>query len=105
MTRMRDDEAMARTAKEETVLFLFRGLSQHQQREVIMKLRALIDANIITQSLIGKRRLDPTSNEVVRAAFKDIPPPAGRTAVKKRAKKPGRPPGAPLDDYPEPEKS
>lgn len=95
-----DSDITAMNGREEMILFLFRDLSAHQQRELISEMRALCDANRITRDKMHVRQFHPTSNEAVKAAFKDVPPPATARRIRKRPKKPpGRPPGAPLDDF------
>lgn len=87
----------ALSAREETMLFLFRQLSLHQQREKILSLQALVDANrIVGKSVKGP--LKPASNEDVRAAFKDVPD-EPRLVRKKRKKKPDRDLGDAMGDY------
>lgn len=80
------------------LLLLFRDLTRHQRRECVVELQALIEANRVARGQMKKGKLEATSNERVRAVFKDVPPPH------KRAKRPprARPPDAPMDDYPDP---
>lgn len=86
-------EITAMTAREEMVLLLFRRLSYHQQRESVLEMHALAEANRISESYMKSAELRPISNEDVRAVFKDIPPP------RRASRKDGRPPDAPWDDY------
>lgn len=96
-----DFDARAVTPREELVLHMFRQLSAYQQREWLDELTALIEANAIsTKKLLRGKNLRPTSNETVRAAYKDVPPHIVKRNGKK--KRPGRPDDAPMDDYPEP---
>lgn len=91
-------DATAQTAREEMALILMRELSMHQQREVIQKIRALVDANRVIRTQL-KSPLSATSNETVRAAFKDIPVPQQKKNARAPKKAQGRPPGTELDDY------
>ena len=94
------DEVCASTAREEIMLLLFRELSAHQQREQITYLRALFDANRISLSHLMGGLLKTVSNEDVRAAFKDVPAPGQKSAVKRKPpKKPGRDLGDAMGDY------
>lgn len=72
---MSKGNAQPLTAKEETLLLAFRVLSQHQQHEIIEEMQALVDANNVSREKLKTKKLRPASNEVVRAAFKDTPPP------------------------------
>lgn len=67
-------DAKTLTAKEETLLMAFRVLSSHQQREIIEEMQALVDANNVTREKLKSKKLRPATNEIVRAAYKDIPP-------------------------------
>lgn len=92
-----DSDSTAQNAKEEIVLFLFRGLPIIQQRKVILNMRALIEANRVSRSHMGGKPLRTVSDEDVKAAFKTAPttiePPA-----KPKKKPPGRPPDAAMPD-------
>lgn len=76
------------------MLFLFRQLSHHQQREKILNLQALVDANRVAARQV-KGKLVPASNEDVRAAFRDVPDEP--RAVQQRRDR--RDPGAAMGDY------
>lgn len=94
-----DPDITAMTAREEMVLLLFRRLSYHQQRESILEMHALTEANRVSKKYLKDGAdLRPIGNEEVRAVFKDIPPPSRKNGAKRS---PGRPPSAPLDDVPD----
>lgn len=95
------DEAVARTAREEIMLLLFRDFTPLQQQEEIKYLRAMFDANRVTLTHLGGRLLKNVSNEKVAAAFKQAPPSIGVKPSKPR-RPPGRPDDAPMDDFPDP---
>lgn len=68
------NERAAVNAREEILLLLFRDLSRHQQREMIIDLQAMFEANKIAKAELQGKPLRAVSNEEVRAAFKDAPP-------------------------------
>lgn len=88
------------SAREEMLLLLFSGLFAHQQRELLLKLHALFEANQITRKELGLRELRGVSDAQVEAAFKAVPVPAKGTRSKGRTA-PGRNPDAAMDDFPE----
>lgn len=85
-------QAIAKNAREEMLLELFRGLTPEQQRETTLKILAQVDANrSIQKHLAGPLRT--FSNEQVSSAYGAPPlPQKGRKA------KPRRSPGTELDD-------
>lgn len=85
-------EAMARTSAEEMMLFLFRGLTQPQQRELALEVKALVDGNREIQQRFLDKPLRTYSNEDVEAAFGKTPTPS------KPTKKPRRRPGFAEED-------
>lgn len=90
-------ETSAISAKEEMLLLLFRGISAHQQRELILEMQAMVEANTVIRRRLKGKRLHAVSNEAVRAAFRDVPQP--KRAATKPSKKKGRDPGAAMGDY------
>ncbi len=82
------------TARQEMMLLLFKGLSAHQQREEIIRLRAMFEANEVSRRHLNGKPLRAASNEAVRAAYKDTPAPGA-----KRKKKPGRDLGDAMGDF------
>lgn len=76
------------------LLLLFRDLSRNQQRELIIETQALFEANQIVKGQLKTKKLKPAGNEVVRAAFKDVPPPR-----KPKKKNPGRDMGDAMGDF------
>lgn len=75
---------------------LFRQLTPHQQREAVLEIHALTEANrLVSKKLLQGRQLRAISNEEVRAAFKDAPP----ILPKKQTKKKGRDLGDAMGDF------
>lgn len=54
---------------------LYRGLFYHQQRRLVVGMRALVQANQITRRELGQKPLRGVSDEAVERAFGKIPPP------------------------------
>lgn len=79
------------------MLEVFKQLTPHQQREAVLEMLALAEANRVSRKLLKGRQLRAISNEEVRAAFKDVPPVVSPPAKKKR--KPGRDLGDAMGDY------
>jgi transcriptional regulator with XRE-family HTH domain len=91
-------DAVARDAREEILLLLYRGLFSLQQERLVASLRALFQANQITRKELGQKPLRGVSDEQVRAAFGDAP----FTRIKRLEGKtsgPRRDPGTALDDF------
>lgn len=78
-----DDDARAQDAREEMLLYLYRGLFSLQQARLIRGLRALFDANQITRKELGQKALRGVSDEDVERAF-------GKTPMSAKKKKPAR---------------
>lgn len=85
---------MARTAREEMLLELFRGLTPEQQREATIKILATVQANRSIQKHLDKP-LRTYSNEEVAAAY-GIPSPS---KARRGSAKPKREPGAAMGDF------
>lgn len=81
------------------LLLLFRELSGHQQREQIIKMQALFEANRIIKMQLNGRELNATSNEAVRAAFRDVPSPRKNAASKRKGQ--SRDGDSLMGDFPE----
>lgn len=92
--RKRSGSKPALTAREEMMLELFAVLTPHQQREAVLEMLALGEANRVSRKLMQGRQLRAISNEEVRAAFSDVPP-----LVRSQKKRPGRDPGDAMGDY------
>ncbi len=91
------DPAVARNAKEEILIELYRGLFQLQQERLIVSLRALFHANQITRKELGQKPLRGVSDDQVRKAFGDAP--FLRMKKIKRRTEPRRDPGTAMDDF------
>lgn len=61
--------------KEELLVELFRGLVDHQQRELVSEVRALYNANQEIRKQLNGARLQLVSNEAVEKAFGQVPAP------------------------------
>lgn len=83
------------SAREELLLEMFNSFTPEQQREQLNYIRALYEANRVTQPFL-KKKLRTIGNEEVAGAFGKVPPPA-----KKQTKKtiPRRDPGTAMDDF------
>lgn len=77
-------EDRAKDAKEEILLYLYRGLFTLQQARLIQNLRALFDANQITRKELGQTPLRGVSDQDVVRAFGKTPPPKGSRKKTKR---------------------
>lgn len=75
-------EAIAKDAREEILLHLYRGLFQLQQQRLIQGLRALFDANQITRKELGQKPLRGVGDADVERAFGKVPP------IRRTSKKP-----------------
>ena len=82
------------TAREEMILLIVKELTLQQQRELVMELRALLDANRVARHQMNGKQFRTASNEIVRAAFHEVPTPA-----KESKKKPGRDLGDAMGDF------
>jgi len=85
--------------QEEILVELFRQLAPEQRRELLKGLRALVDANRLSQKKM-KRPLDVVGNARIEQRFGLPPAPGKKKPKKKRTQRsaPPRPPGTPLDD-------
>lgn len=88
--------AIAQNAREETMLLLFRGLTQEQQRELVLETNARVTANREIQTRFLNHPLRTFSNEDVEAAFGAAPSPA-----KPPPSKPRRRSGSAAEEDPE----
>jgi parvulin-like peptidyl-prolyl isomerase len=88
--------------REEMLVLLFRNLTVAQQREAVLEMLALQEANEITQRQLGKTKLETISNERVRELFKAVPAvQVGEAKRKKKKRGPSRGPGDEMGDYPD----
>lgn len=92
-----DKDAVARDAREEILLYLYRGLFSLQQERLIIRLRALFHANQITRKELGQKVLRGVSDDQVRSAFGDAP--FHRMKKLKRKAAPGRELGDAMGDF------
>lgn len=98
--KRKDADTVPQNAKEEMLLLLFREMSAHQQREFIIELQAMSEANRYSTTKLKGKPLRTASNEAVKAAYKTIPPPAAATRHHKRTKKkPRRDLGDAMGDF------
>lgn len=67
------DYAVAKDAREEILLHLYRGLFSLQQAHLIQGLRALFDANQVTRKELGQQQLRGVSDADVERAFGKVP--------------------------------
>jgi transcriptional regulator with XRE-family HTH domain len=91
------DRNVGLSAREELLLEMFNSFTPEQQREQMNYIRALYNANRITQPFVGKK-LRTIGNEEVEVAFGKVPSP--KRSPKKPTKHPGgRDSGAAMDDF------
>jgi hypothetical protein len=88
------------TPKEEVLLEYIRGLTPHQQDELLPALRATFDANRITQAHLHTK-LQTIGNATMEQKYGLPDKAVTRVKVRRKPLQSGRPPDAQLDDYPE----
>jgi len=76
MVTANGDDAVAKDAREEMMLLLFRGLTPEQQRELVLEINALVSGNREVQKRFLNKPLRTFGNQDVAAAFGQVPTPA-----------------------------